>query len=233
MRFKTKISKTEKGVHLIRGENLVDLIKEKSFVEVLFLLWRGNFPSVEEKELVEAILVSSVENGIEAPTIFSSRVSLASGNSVNASLAAGLLAMGESHGGAAERCANILKSDLSATDIVEENKIVPGFGHKVYKDEDPRARAIFEKVKSLGLPSKYFDLAYEVEKELEEKAGKKIPLNIDGAIAAVMLDLNFDPYFGKAFFALSRLVGMSAHIKEEKEQKNSYYRLEQGDVIEE
>ena len=194
------------------------------------MLWRGDFPSLEEKELMEAVLVASVENGIATPSIFVPRISASVGNSMHVALAAGLLSMGENHGGAAEKCAKLLASDLKASEIAEQNKIIAGFGHKIYKDKDPRAEAIYEKAKKLGFSCKFFDLAYEIESELEKKAGKKIPLNIDGAIAAAMLELNFDPQFGKAIFALARLVGAAAHVKEEFDQKNSYHRLEDSDI---
>jgi len=230
MNFKTKISKTKDGNHTIYGHDLLDLIEKKSFSEVIFLLWRENFPTNEEKELLEAVLVASVENGIEAPSVFVPRVSVSAGNSMHTALATGILSIGENHGGAAEKCAELLKSGLKAGEIVEKNKIIAGFGHKIYKDKDPRAEAIYQKAKKLGFPCEFFDLAYEIESELEKKAGKKIPLNIDGAIAAVMLELKIDPSFGKALFALARLVGASAHVKEEMEQKNSYHRLEESDV---
>ena len=114
----------------------------------------------------------------------------------------------------------------SAKEIVNENKIIPGFGHKVYKNKDPRAFAIYKKAKELGFSCKYFNLAYEIEKEISKKKGKKIPLNIDGAIATSMLELNLDLQLGKALFIIPRLVGSAAHILEEYKQKNPYYRLE-------
>ena len=87
-----------------------------------------------------------------------------------------------------------------------------------------------EKAKELGFSCKYFHLAYEVEKELAAKKGRKLPLNIDGAIGCVILELGIDVRLGKPLFLISRIVGMSAHVLEEMNQKNSYYRLEEGDV---
>ncbi|MDO8470448.1 MAG: citryl-CoA lyase [bacterium] len=229
MEFRTKISKTENGTHSIRGTDLLELIEKRSFVEVLFLLLRGDFPSKQEKELAESMLVASVENGIEAPSIYVPRVVAASGNPFHAALGAGMLAIGEKHGGAAEQAAEILSSGKSSSQIAEEYKIIPGFGHKIYKEEDPRTKALYEKAKSLGFSCKYFDLAFSIEKELEKKKGKKLPLNIDGAIACCMLELGFDPKLGKALFLISRIVGMSAHVLEEYQQGNSYYRLDEKD----
>lgn len=230
MQFRTNISKTEDGKHFIRGYDLIELMKNNSFSEVIFLLLRGSLPEAREKELLETILIAAVENGIEAPSLYVPRIVMASGNDFHTALGAGMLAIGEKHGGAGEKCAFLLQSDKSAREIVNEYSLIPGFGHKIYKHEDPRAAAIYEKAKTLGFPCTYFEKAYHIEKELEEKKGKKIPLNIDGAIAAAMLELGFDWRLGKAIFLISRIVGMSAHILEELEQGNSYYRLDETDV---
>ncbi len=233
MNFRTKISKTEEGKHTIRGHDLIELIERHSFADAIFLLWRGNLPSENEKKLLETILVAAVENGIESPSIFVPRISASTGNSMHTALAAGILAMGENHGGAGEQAARVLSSGKSAKEIVEEffaaGKFIPGFGHKVYKEEDPRAAAIYKKAKALEFSCKYFELAYEIEREIESRKSKKVPLNIDGAIAATMLELGFDWRLGKAMFIIPRLVGAAAHILEEYEQKNSYYRLEEDD----
>ncbi|MBI4123029.1 MAG: citryl-CoA lyase [Parcubacteria group bacterium] len=234
MKFKTKISKTEGNKHSIRGKNLLELIEKHSFTDVIFLLLRGDIPNEKEKALLEAMLVASVENGLEAPSLFVPRVVAASGNDMHVALAAGMLAIGSKHGGAGEQAAMLLASNLSATDIVAQERIVPGFGHKIYKEEDLRARALFEKAKSLGFSPPaggcYFKKAYEIEAKLAEKKGKKLPLNIDGAIAAVMLELRFDPRLGKAFFLIARIVAMASHVKEEMEQQNSYYRLDETEI---
>ncbi len=219
---------------MVRGHDIVELISKNSFSEAVFLLLKGNLPDEKEKALLEALLVAPVENGIESPSIFMPRIVASTGNDFHTALAAGVLAIGEKHGGAGEAAAQMLISPRTAKEIVEEclalKKTLPGFGHKVYKEEDPRATALYKKAKELGFACKYFDLAYEMEKEFEAQKGKKIPLNIDGALAAGMLELGFDPRLGKALFLISRMVGMSAHILEEFDQNNSYHRLEESDV---
>ena len=236
MQFHTKISKTENGKHTIRGYDVLELIEKRSFIEVLFLLLRGDFPSKQEKELAESMLVASVENGIEAPSLFVPRVVAASGNPFHLALASGMLAIGEKHGGAAEKAAEFLQDhkEETAEAIVKEQvkNMIPGFGHKIYKDGDPRTQALYKKAKSLGFACAFFDFAFAIEKELEEKKGKKLPLNIDGALACCMLELGFDAKLGKALFLISRIVGMSAHVLEEYQQGNSYYRLDETDLKE-
>lgn len=234
MDFHTNISKTTDGQHFIRGVALTELIEKHSFIEAIFLLLRGNLPTANEAKLLDAALAAAVENGIEAPSVFVPRVSAASGNSFHAALAAGILAIGEHHGGAGEKAAQIFSSGKSAKEIVDEyeaaKKFIPGFGHKIYKTEDPRAAALYRKAKELGFSCKAFEFAYEIERELEQRKGKKLPLNVDGAQAACMVELQFDWRLGKALFLIARIVGMSAHVLEEMRQNNSFYRLGENDV---
>src|SRR3989338_267704 len=168
MQFKTKISKTENGDHFVREHNLVELIEKYSWAEVIILLLRGDLPTKNEAKFLENMLIASAENGIEAPSLYSPRISTASGNSFNTALAAGILAIGEKHGGAGEACAKLLVSEKTAEEIIAENKTIPGFGHKIYKNADPRVTALYKQVKKLKLSSQYFDKAYSIEKELEK-----------------------------------------------------------------
>lgn len=234
MKFRTSISTTTNGQHFIRGISLTELIENRSFAEAVFLLLRGNFPTPEEKTLFEAMLVAAMENGLEAPSIFVPRVVKASGNAFHVALAAGMLAIGERHGGAGEKAAELFVSGKSASEIaaeyMERGRPIPGFGHKVYKNEDPRAAALYAKAKELGLAGRAFTIAYDLEEEIERRKGKKIPLNIDGAQAACLLELGFDWRLGKALFLMARIVGMSSHVLEETLQDNTFYRLDEEDL---
>jgi citryl-CoA lyase len=230
MKFKTKISKTENGKHQIFGKDVLELMQKHTFTETIFLLLNGSLPNTKQTELLDAVLVACTENGIEAPSIFVPRVVSASGNNFQSALASGMLAIGEKHGGAAEAAAKLFSSGKTAAEIVEQNKIVPGFGHKIYKDQDPRAELLFKKTQDLGFSGKYFNLAKDIQKEISNSRGKQLPLNIDGALACVLLELGFSLNLGKALFLIGRIVGMSAHILEELEQNNSYYRLDEAEI---
>jgi citryl-CoA lyase len=222
MKFRTSISLKQ-----------ASLIGDSSFVQSIFLLLRGKKATKAEGALLDATFVACLDNGIEAPSIYIPRVVLSTGNSMNAALAAGVLSIGDAHGGAAEKATEVFSSKESPEKIVRSyaslKKNIPGFGHKIYKNADPRVVEIFKIAKKSGL-IKYFNKAYKIEKELAKAKGKKIPLNIDGALACVMLELGFDPKLGKAFFIIPRMVGMAAHLLEEDRQNNSYYRLEESDV---
>ena len=162
------------------------------------------------------------------------RAAASTGNPISSALAAGILTVGEWHGGAVEKCAEMFQSERSAEEIVADalknKEKLAGYGHKIYKDEDPRAAAIFAKAKGLGLSQKYIDKAVAIQQEFEKQSGKKLPINIDGAIAAIISELDFDWRLGKAVFALGRLPGMIAHAHEEIVNEKPYRRLEDDDV---
>ncbi len=233
-KWKTKISQHKDGKLYVRGLSLEELIQKHTFTEVIFLLLKGQMPSEKEAKMLDAILVATAEHGIHAPSAFVTRAAASTGNPINAALAAGILTVGEWHGGAVEKAAEMLQSEKSAEEVVAEaikNKgKLAGYGHKVYKDEDPRTEAIFAKAKELELSQKYIDKAVAIGQEFEKQSGKKLPINFDGAIAAIISELGFDWRLGKAVFALGRLPGLIAHAHEEIVNEKPYRRLEEDDV---
>lgn len=230
MKMNTSISASKNGRHTIHGEDFLELIQKRSFTDVIFLLWRGSFPKPNEKKLLDALLVSAVEHGIEPPSLYVPRIIASVGNPTHVALASGMLSIGTRHGGAIQGAAELLASKEKAADIVARhltNKSpIPGLGHRVYKDADPRAEVLHTVAKKNKLNGKYFKKAYAMVREFNQQKGKFIPLNIDGAMAAGLLELGFTPHLSESLFLLSRLVGMAAHIKEEQEQNNPYYRLD-------
>jgi citrate synthase len=109
----------------------------------------------------------------------------------------------------------------------EKKRRMPGFGHRLHT-EDPRTAKLFELAKRNNFNGRHLELALAIEKALEAGMGKKLPLNVDGAIAAVISDLGFDWQLGKAFFIFSRVAGLAAHAYEEKVTQRPMRKL--GDV---
>ena len=128
----------------------------------------------------------------------------------------------------------MLQSDKSAEEIVahaiKDKEKLAGYGHKVYKDEVPRTAAIFAKAKELGISQTNIQKAIAIGQEFEKQSGKNLPINIDGAIAAIISELGFDWRLGKAVFVLGRMPGLIAHAYEEIVNEKPYRRLEEDDV---
>lgn len=234
MRWQTAISNRRDGELYIRGHKFLDLLKKRDFVDIVFLLWRERFPSKNESKMFNAMLVSAAEHGIEAPSTFVPRTVVSCGTPFSTAVASGILAIGERHGGAVEKVAFLLQSPVSAKDIVRDTlknkEYLAGFGHKIYKTGDPRVKELFSQAKKHKLFGKYIGKVLNMERELKKQSGKLVPLNIDGALGALLCELGFDWRLGKAVFILARIAGISAHVLEEIKNEKSYRRLSEEDV---
>ncbi len=233
-KWKTSIAGIVDGETLIHGYKITDLIDKVSFTDAIWLELKGELPTEKERAMLDSILISTIDNGLGPPSITNARNSASAGNPMQAAVAAGVLGVGQSHGGAIEECARLLQMGLTAEKLVEkvisQGDRIPGFGHKIYKTEDPRATQIFNKAKALGFYGEHCGLAKVVEAELEKQKGKKIVINVDGAIAAVISDMGFDYRLGKGFFIIGRVVGLVAHIFEEWVREKPFRRVPDGEI---
>lgn len=233
-KWKTAIAGIIDGEVHIHGYKITDLIDQMSFTDAIWLELKGELPTDKERAMLDGILISTIDNGLGPPSVTNARNSASSGNPMQAAVAAGVLGIGDAHGGAIEECAKLLQMGMSAEKLVEKvvgsGDRIPGYGHKVYKDEDPRATQIFEKAKKLGFYGEHCELVKDAEKVLEEKKGKRIVINVDGAIAAVISDMGFDWRLGKGFFLIGRVVGLVAHIFEEMVREKPYRRIAEEEI---
>ncbi len=229
MEWKTKISNFTEEESTIRGFDHENLIGKISFSSMIYLLLKGRMPNENESKLLDAIFVSCIDHGIAPPSIISARSVASGGNSLNSSVAAGIMALGDYHGGAIEDAAKLFSSTLDVSNLVKkylDKKIrLPGFGHKIYKESDPRTKKLFALAQELGLAGKYSEIAFQVENEIFKQKGKKFCLNVDGMIAALVLDLGFNYTTGKIFFIISRTPGICAHVHEEITEEKPFRRL--------
>jgi citryl-CoA lyase len=173
--------------------------------------------------MMEAMLVSVIDHGIAPPSAIAARAVASGGNSLNVGVAAGILAFGSAHGGALEDAMKFMQEGVASgkgvEDIVKEyfsvKKPIPGYGHRYYKDFDPRTKRLMDIAKALEFYGKHCEFAQAVEEEIAKQKGKRLVLNVDGAIAAVASEMGFDWRLGKGFFIIGRVPGLVAHVYEE------------------
>src|SRR5713101_8085042 len=138
--WKTSLSAVEPNKILIRGYRVQDLMENCSFGDVIYLTFKGELPAGKEGRMIEMIAVSSTDHSFLAPSIDATRFVASSGVPLQAAVAAGIISLGDHHGGAIEQCAKLLQETVasidrarSASEIVSEFKArkqrVPGFGH--------------------------------------------------------------------------------------------------------
>jgi citrate synthase len=229
--WKSAISDSD-GDHLwYRGHDVTKLMTGATFSEVLFLLHQGRRPGEGERRLIDAILIAAADHGPGSPSAAASRL-VASGNRVSpeAAVAAGVLAMGDVHAGAGQACMELVEAGLrrtkdlsisveeSAQQIVKESRErgerLPGFGHRVHTAVDPRTAVLFGLAREHGLARDGIRFVEAMEQSIAQLI-KPLPINIDGALAGILIDLGFAPLFGKFIFIIGRVAGLTAQVTEE------------------
>ncbi|MDP7116140.1 MAG: citryl-CoA lyase [Candidatus Woesearchaeota archaeon] len=234
MEFKTSISKMTEKDHIIRGEKLSGLV-DGSFSDAIFLILRGKKPSKQESRIFEAMLTLSIDHGMGTSSSLTSRFVGSTGNTINVAVGAGVLALGNHHGGAIEKAMEQLSDVDDVGSFVEkslkEKNVIYGFGHKIYKEEDPRVTQLLDICKKEKFSSMFVDEALAIEKKIEEKKGKKICLNVDGFMAAVLLEMGFSAEAGRGVFIVARVPGLLAQAVEEKENEKPVRRVAEEDIV--
>lgn len=235
MKWKTAISQISDNKETVRGYDLSELIKNKSFVDVIFLVLKGELPNEKETRMLNALLTAAIDHGIGTSSAMTSRIVASAGNSMHTALAAGVLTMGKLHGGATEDAAKFFAENINEKNVGElvkslkERKVrLPGFGHKVLT-HDHRTDVLFTVAKETGFYGQHCRLAEEMGAELNKISAKPLPLNIDGAMAAIILDMGFHWQMAKGFFIIGRVPGLVAHIYEEMMSDAGLRRLDSGE----
>jgi citrate synthase len=228
----TAIVRMAPGVVELRGIPIQDLIGQVDFVSVIWLMVRGTLPAPGEAALLTAALVASVDHGPQAPSIAIARMTATCGVGLNNAMASGVNALGDSHGGAGQQCVEVLAEvvalaesgvDLAdaAARVAGRYRYVPGFGHR-FHPVDPRREpllALLDHAVADGVVTgEYLRAARAVETFLNEGRTTPVPMNIDGATAAIYAELGFAPELARGLFVLGRSVGILAHAWEETTQ---------------
>ena len=229
--WRTEISDADGTSMRYRGYDVMRLMEQASFSDVVFLLHQGRRPTEAERRLLDAILIGVADHGPASPSATAART-VASGNrgAPEAAVAAGVLAIGDEHAGAGHACMVLIDEGLrrareesltleaAAAITVAQAKAakvrVPGFGHRVHTTIDPRTAVLFGLAKDRGLAKDGIAFMRALETAVRDKI-KPLPINIDGALAAVLYDLGFPPLFGKLAFIIGRVAGLTAQVSEE------------------
>jgi len=245
-RWQTALTLIAPNKILIRGYPLDEMMGRLSFAEAVYLLLMGELPTPAIGRMFNAILVSSLDHGVTPPSTLAARNVATTGAPMKDSVAAGVLAFGPHHGGDIESCMRFLDTGLAMVrggktmadaaealvdECVKANEAPPGFGHR-FHTRDPRASRLFQMALELELEGEHVRMLRALERALTARADdfdRALPVNVDGAIAAISADLGFAYDLGNAMFLISRLPGLIAHAHEERTRQAPMRQIDPKD----
>jgi len=228
----TAISGSNSETILVRGHDLVhDLIGQISFTDHVWLLVAGSLPNEAQRRVLDSTLVAIAEHGL-VPSVVASRMTLAAApEALQGAVAAGILGCGSVILGASADAGKFFDEVLaekaeSSSDLEAAVKAVvgryravkraiPGYGHPLHKDHDPRARRLLEVGRETGTAGVYAEIALLVDRILPELTGRPLKMNVSGAIPAVLLDAGYPLLALKGVPILARTASLVGHLLEE------------------
>lgn len=212
------------AIHRVRdGLELVHPKKDYGFSENFLYMFRGKPADEKEKDAIERYMILHADHGLNAST-FAARVTASTLAGMYSAVTSAIGTLkGELHGGASERVMNLLlgvdnleEVEAYIQGMLFDRKKIMGFGHRVYKAEDPRSRYLREISKDLCQRIDRMDLYRECRKiQAVVHKEKKIYPNVDFYAAIVLNALAVPKEFFTLFFASSRITGWTAHALEQ------------------
>src|SRR4029450_1480038 len=238
--WNTAITRVEPNKVAVRGYDIAEIMGRVSFGAAVYLILTGELPSPAVARLMDAILVSSIDHGATPPSALAARTVASTGATLSASVGAGIMSINRHHGGAIEDCARQLKAiaDRATRETIsvdeaaartlrtmsEAGERMSGFGHRVHT-KDPRTARLFELAREAGVDGAHMQAAHAVEKAFAD-AKKPLPINVDGAIGAILADLGMNPAAFNGIFMIARTPGLIAHVIEEQTRERPMRRID-------
>src|ERR1700757_184771 len=207
-----------------KGNPVVEPDRSLSHAANFLLMLNGGHPSATAERALDIALILHADHELNAST-FAARVTAATLSDMHSAITSAIGALkGPLHGGANEAVFHILEAiDESGADPIEyvkgmlaQKKKIPGFGHRVYHTEDPRATHLRVMSRDLGESAgqaKWFEISHKIEEFV--KADKKLNANVDFYSASTYHTLGIDVDLFTPIFAVSRISGWTAHIIEQ------------------
>jgi citrate synthase len=219
------------------GRDLADeLMGRVSFTDLAFMLVARRPPTAGEARLFDAVLVSLTDHGL-TPTVLAARLThTGAPESLQAAVAAGLLGAGSVFLGPTGDTAQFLRDVLAKLDgeasdaalreaaatavraLHDSGRRVPGLGHPIHKELDPRVPRLYEIATEAGVLGPHMRLLEAVRAANEDVSGRRLPINGAGAAGAALADLGLPPEMARGFALLARTAGLVGHLAEEAEQ---------------
>ncbi len=214
----------------VRGQDLVgDLMGNFSFTEAFLLQALGARREERQRRIVDAVLVTIMEHGLVPSAVVTRMTHYGAPESYQGAIAAGLLGVGDRYAGTASKCGAVLEQivgaeDPAATaasivaDFRQRREPLPGFGHPIHQDKDPRVLRLLALVEEAGCDGKYLAAVKTLEKALKDVTGKDLVTNISAAIGAALAEAGVPSTMMRGVILVARCAGLVGHLLEETER---------------
>jgi citrate synthase len=211
----------------VRGKDLCgEIMGQMDFTSYFWLLVTGEAPTPVQKLFADTVLCAIAEHGL-VPSVVAGRMTYAAApEAFHGAVAAGLLGCGSVVLGSAEVAGRFYAEVVAAggdpvpllKDMRARKAPVPGFGHPQHSEGDPRANLLLKMAAAHGVEGPHIAAVKAIAAALPETHGRSLPVNVNGAIPAVMLDVGFPLNALKGISLLARTASLIAHLNEETER---------------
>lgn len=211
----------------VRGLDLcTELIGRTSFTDMVFLELTGALPDGGRRRVLDAVLVALTEHGLTPSAITARLTDLGAPGAVQGAVAAGLLGAGDRFLGALDGCARLLQEWPSDVDEEQHAAVLaagaraagrrlPGLGHPLHRDGDPRTTALYAVADDAGLDGVARRRLEYLRRAADAAAGRRLPVNVDGAAAALLTELGLPWQVTRGVALIARAVGLVGHLADE------------------
>jgi citrate synthase len=228
----TAICTSDASSITVRGRDLCgDIIGKMDFTSYFWLLVTGSEPTEVQKLFANAVLAAIAEHGL-VPSVVAARMTYAAApEAFHGAVASGLLGCGSVVLGSAEVAgrfyadlvAKVRSGEGTPAEIASDGvrtlratrQAIPGFGHPQHSAGDPRALLLLKMAEEHGIVGEHIGMLYALRDCLPESLGRPLPINVNGAIPAVMLDVGFPVGALKGISLLARTASLIGHLHEE------------------
>lgn len=242
----TAICTSDADSTTVRGHDLCDdLIGKIDFTSYFWLLVLGHAPTAQQRVMLDACLVAIAEHGL-VPSVQAARMTLAAAPEAwQGAMAAGLLGMGSVVAGSTEVAGRFLAQIAAAADagglsdhdaavaaledVKSRRAKVPGLGHPQHAGGDPRADTLLALADRHGVSGRYIGILRHLGTIAPGLINRPLPINVSGAIPAVMLDAGWPVDALKAVPLVARAGGLAAHLLEESRRSIGFILSHQAD----
>ena len=225
----TRISGYDADRITVRGKDLVtELMGKVTFSEMILLHLTGRAPTRKQVTILDAVLVTIMEHGLVPSAIVTRLTYYGAPESVQGAIAAGLLGVGDRFAGTASECALVLEPIAAAPegkraavsaalvkDYRERKRPIPGFGHSVHKEVDPRSSRLVQIVSDAGAKGDYVAALAALEHAVQQGIGKNLVTNVSAAIAVALGEAGVPAKAVRGIVLTARCAGLAGHVFEE------------------